>query len=98
MRLDGKRFNINGKIIGLSPTECVFLKLLIEKINTYVPTDDLYVALYGGKAGDWYKDSMKERQRIYSLLGRLCKKLPEGCLKKSSKGLLAHSENLESLC
>jgi hypothetical protein len=31
---------------------------------------------------------MKERQRIYSLLGRLCKKLPEGCLKKSSKGYM----------
>jgi hypothetical protein len=61
MRLDGKRLNINGRIIGLGPKESVFVKLLIEKINTYVPTDDLYVALYEGEAGDWYKDSRKEK-------------------------------------
>jgi hypothetical protein len=57
MRLDGRKLNINGRIIGLAPKESVFVKLLFEKINTYVPTDDLYVALYGGEAGDWKKDS-----------------------------------------
>jgi DNA-binding response OmpR family regulator len=88
IRLDGKILNINGRIIGLAPKESVFVKLLIEKINTDVPTDDLYVAVYGGEAGDWYKDSLKERQRIYPLLTILRKKLPEGCFKKSLKGYM----------
>jgi hypothetical protein len=68
MRFDGKILEINGRIIILGPKESVFLKLLFKKINTYVPIDDLYVALYEGEAGDWKKDSRKERQRICSLL------------------------------
>jgi hypothetical protein len=68
MRLDGRKLEINGRIIRLGSKESVFVKLLFEKINTYVPTDDLYVAVYGGKAGDWYKDSKEEKQCIYSLL------------------------------
>jgi DNA-binding response OmpR family regulator len=86
MRLDGKRLNINGRIIGLGPKECVFVKLLFEKINTYVPIDDLYVAVYGGEAGDWKKDSRKEKKCFYSLLDSLRKKLPKSCFKgKASK-------------
>ena len=54
-------------IIILRPKECVFVKLLIEKINTYVPTDDLYVALYGGEAGDWKKDSWEENIPVFIL-------------------------------
>jgi hypothetical protein len=65
------------------------VKLLIEKINTYVPIDDLYVAAYGGEAGDWKKDSMKERQRIYSLLENLRRKLPKDWFEgKASKGYM----------
>jgi DNA-binding response OmpR family regulator len=85
MRLNGRKLNINGRIIGLTPKESEFVKLLIEKINTYVPIDDLYVALYEGEAGDWYKDSLQERQCIYSLLGILRKKLPEDYFKGNAK-------------
>jgi DNA-binding response OmpR family regulator len=81
MRLDGRKLEINGRIISLGPKESVFLKLLFEKINTYVPTDDLYVAVYGGEAGGWYKDSKEEKKCIYSLLSNLRRKLPEDCLK-----------------
>jgi DNA-binding winged helix-turn-helix (wHTH) protein len=56
------------------------VKFLFEKINTHVPTDDLYVAIYGGKAGDWKKDSLKEKDRFYSLLGKLRRKIPVDCL------------------
>jgi hypothetical protein len=63
MNIDGRKHDINGRIIALSPKESVFLKLLFEKINTYVPVDDLYVAVYGGKAGDWKKDSKEEKKR-----------------------------------
>ena len=56
IKIDGRKLNINGRIISLgSLKSSVFLKLLIEKINTYVPTDDLYVAVYGDEAGDWNK-------------------------------------------
>jgi DNA-binding winged helix-turn-helix (wHTH) protein len=81
VNIDGKKLNINGRIIGLGSKETMLVKLLIEKINTYVPTDDLYVAVYGGKAGDWYKSSKKEKKRFYSLLDNLRKKLPEDSLK-----------------
>ena len=80
---DRKKLKINGRIISLTPKEIVFMKLLFEKRNTYVPTDDLYVALYGGKAGDWYKSSLQERIPFYSLLGNLRKKLPEDCFKSN---------------
>jgi hypothetical protein len=94
MKINGKKLNINGKIISIGSNESLFLKLLFEKINTYVPTDDLYVALYGGEAGDWYKDSRKERQRFYSLLGSLHRKLPkdwfEGKASKLKSSLIEH--------
>ena len=65
MKINGKKLEISmEKLLVSDLTSLVFLKLLFEKINTYVPTDDLYVALYGGEAGDWYKDS-KERKTTY---------------------------------
>jgi hypothetical protein len=82
MRLNGRKFEINGRIIGLGPKESVFVKLLFEKINTYVPIDDLYVALYEGEAGDWKKDSWEEKKRFYSLLGILRRKIPEDCFEE----------------
>ena len=56
------------------------MKFLFEKINTHVPTDDLYVAVYGAKAGDWKKDSKEEKKRFYSLSANLRKKIPRDCL------------------
>ena len=89
MRLDGRKLEINGKIIILGSKEIVFVKLLFEKINTYVPTDDLHVAIYGGELGDWNKDISQKRTRFYSLAYTLRKKLPEDCFKgKPSKGYM----------
>jgi DNA-binding response OmpR family regulator len=79
MDADKKELKINGRIIVFGPKEFVFVKLLFEKINTHVSIDNLYVAVYGGKAGDWEKDSKKERQRVYSLLTILREKLPKDC-------------------
>jgi DNA-binding response OmpR family regulator len=76
-----RKLEINGKIIGFGPKEFVVVKFLFEKINTPVPTDDLYVAVYGGKAGDWKKDSLKEKKRFYALLLSLRMKIPENYLK-----------------
>jgi DNA-binding response OmpR family regulator len=89
MKIDGRKLNINGRIISLGSKETVFVKLLFEKRNIYVPTDDLYVAVYGGKAGGWHKSSKKEKKRFYSLLVNLRKKLPKDCLEgKASKGYM----------
>ena len=81
MKIDGRKLEINGRIIGLGLKESVFVKLLFEKINTHVPTDDLHVAVYGTKAGDWYKRSHKEKIPFYSLLVSLRRKLPKIALK-----------------
>jgi hypothetical protein len=91
MNIDGRKLEINGRIIALSPKESVFLKLLFEKINTYVPVDDLYVAVYGGKAGDWKKDSKEEKKRFYSLLTYLRKKIPANCIGISRVSVFALS-------
>ena len=89
MKIDGGKLNINERIINFGPKEIAFVKLLFEKINTYVPTGDLYVALYGGKAGDWNKDISQKRKRLHSLSATLRKKLPKGCLEgKPSKGYM----------
>jgi DNA-binding winged helix-turn-helix (wHTH) protein len=80
---DRKKLKINGRIISLGPKEIVFVKLLFEKINTYVSINDLYVAVYGGKAGGWKKDSRKEKRCFYSLIFSLRKKLPEDCFKSN---------------
>jgi hypothetical protein len=56
------------------------MRFLFEKRNTHVPIDDLYVAVYEGKAGDWKKDSKEEKKRFYSLLFNLRKKIPRDCL------------------
>jgi hypothetical protein len=99
MKINGRKLNINGRIISIGSKEFVFFKLLFEKINTYVPVDDLYVAAYRDRAGDWKKDSKKERKRFYFLLSSLRKKLPESCFKdKASLGYMLSdsSEAFES--
>jgi hypothetical protein len=67
MNIEKKELEINGKIIAFRYQAFKALKLLFEKINTHVPTDDLYVAVYEGKAGDWHKSSLQERKCFYFL-------------------------------
>ena len=62
MKIDGRKLNINGRIISLGSKESVFMKLLFEKRNIYVPTDDLYVAVYGDEAGNWNKSSLERKK------------------------------------
>ena len=42
MKINGRKLKINERIISLGSKETVFVKLLFEKRNTYVPTDNLY--------------------------------------------------------
>jgi DNA-binding response OmpR family regulator len=88
-----RKLKINGKIISFGPKEFVFMKLLFEKRITYVPTDDLYVAVYGGKAGDWKKSSKKEKNRFYLLFQHLHEKIPANITGTPNMGYMLFSSN-----
>jgi hypothetical protein len=69
------------------------VKLLFEKINTHVPTDDLYVAVYEGKAGDWKKRSQKEKNRFYLLFKYLHEKISANITGTPNTGYMLFSSN-----
>ena len=58
-----------------------FLKLLFEKINTYVSLDDLYVAAYGE---DKALSTASMQGHLYGLFSCIRKKIPEDYIKGNS--------------
>ena len=93
INIEQKELEIDGKIIDFGDKTFKAVKLLFEGINTFVPTDDLYVAVYEGKAGDWHKSSLQERKCFYFLLGNLRNKIPDYITGTPNTGYMLFSSN-----
>ena len=93
INIEKKELEIDGESFVFKSQKFMALKLLFEKMNTYVSTNDLCVALYGGEAGDWNKSPL-QKKRLYKLFYFLRHKIPENYIKGNlSMGYILSNPN-----